>query len=80
MQNRNFIRIFTILFAIVCLYQLSFTWMAGQVEDDALSYAASYPENEQEERERLYLDSIRSEKVYDVFFTEYSYADCNQEN
>ena len=43
MQNRNFIKIFTILFAIVSLYQLSFTWVASGVEDDALEYASGYP-------------------------------------
>ena len=41
MQNRNVIKIFAILFAIVCLYQLSFTWIAGGVEDDAVAYAAN---------------------------------------
>mgnify|MGYP000105775433 CR=1 FL=1 len=40
MQNRNVIKIFAILFAVVCLYQLSFTWIVGGVEDDAVAYAA----------------------------------------
>ena len=76
MQNRNFIKIFTILFAIVSLYQLSFTWVAGGVEDDAIAYSSSYPQEEQEKKYRFYLDSISSEAVYDIFLTEYSYADC----
>ena len=76
MQNRNFIQIFTILFAIVCLYQLSFTWVADSVEDDAAVYAANYPADEQEKKEKFYLDSVNSELVYDIFLTEYSYADC----
>jgi SecD/SecF fusion protein len=76
MQNRNFIKIFTILFAIVSLYQLSFTWVAGGVEDDAISYSSEYPAEQQEAKEKFYLDSINSEPVYDIFLTEYSYADC----
>ena len=40
MQNRNVIKIFAILFAIICLYQLSFTWVADGVEEDAVAYAA----------------------------------------
>ncbi|MAU37275.1 MAG: protein translocase subunit SecDF [Flavobacteriales bacterium] len=76
MQNRNFIKLFTILFALVSLYQLSFTWVADGVEDDALIYASKFPANQQEEKERFYLDSINSEPVYDIFLTEYSYADC----
>ncbi|MEC7645913.1 MAG: protein translocase subunit SecDF [Bacteroidota bacterium] len=76
MQNRNFIKIFTILFAIVSLYQLSFTWVAGGVEDDALAYASQYPVEQQDAKEKFYLDSVNSEPVYDILLTEYSYADC----
>ncbi len=76
MQNRNAIKIFAILFALVSLYQLSFTWVASGVEDDALEYAAQYTSSEQEEKVKFYLDSVNSEPVYDIFLTEYSYADC----
>ena len=76
MQNRNFIKIFAILFAIVSLYQLSFTWVADGVEEDALAYASEYPADKQEVKEKFYLDSINSEPVYDIFLTEYTYAEC----
>ena len=76
MQNRNVIKIFAILFAIVSLYQLSFTWVAGGVEDDAIAYASNFPVEEQEAKEKFYLDSINSELVYDILLTEYTYADC----
>ncbi len=76
MQNRNFIKIFAILFAIVSLYQLSFTWVASGVEDDAVAYASEYPNELQEAKQKFYLDSISSEPVYDIFLTEYSYAEC----
>ena len=76
MQNRNFIKIFAILFGIVCLYQLSFTWVAGGVEDDALVYASEFPIDEQESKQKFYLDSINSEAVYDIWIAEYTYADC----
>jgi SecD/SecF fusion protein len=76
MQNRNFIKIFAILFAIVCLYQLSFTWIAGGVEDDAFEYASQFPLEEQEVKQKFYLDSINSEPVYDIGLTEYTYAEC----
>lgn len=35
MRERNAIKIFAILFAIVCLYQLSFTWVVNNIEEDA---------------------------------------------
>ena len=48
MQNRNFIRIVAVVFALICLYQLSFTWIADNVEKDAVEYAENYNENERE--------------------------------
>ena len=39
MQNRGAILTFAILLAAVCLYQLSFTWKAKQVEKAAIEYA-----------------------------------------
>ena len=48
MQNRNAIKVFTLLFAIVCLYQLSFTWVADGVQDDAVEYANTYIESNEE--------------------------------
>ena len=39
MQNKGLIRFFAIAFALVCLYQLSFTYFARKVERDAREYA-----------------------------------------
>jgi SecD/SecF fusion protein len=78
MQNRNVIKIFAIIFAIVCLYQLSFTWVANGVEDDAVAYTADFNEDEKEVKEKFYLDSISSEQVYDILLTSYTYAECQQ--
>ncbi len=41
MQNKGLIRFFAIAFALVCLYQLSFTYVANRVERDARDYARS---------------------------------------
>ena len=78
MQNRNFIKIVAVVFALICLYQLSFTWVADGVESDAIEYAESYNENEREAKVKQYLDSINSEEVYDIFIAQYTYADCKQ--
>lgn len=71
MQNRNVISLFAILFALVCLYQLSFTWVANGVEEDAKAYA-----NGDEVKERLYLDSIATESVYNIGLKDYTYNEC----
>ncbi len=41
MQSKGLIRFFAIAFAVVCLYQLSFTYFANKVESDAKEYARS---------------------------------------
>lgn len=41
MQNKGLIRFFAIAFAVVCLYQLSFTYFSNKVENDADKYASS---------------------------------------
>jgi len=59
MQNKGAILTFAILLAAVCVYQLSFTWKANQIEKDAVEYAQGNPE-----KEDFYLDSISGETVY----------------
>ncbi len=39
MQSKGLIKFFAIAFAVVCLYQLSFTYFANKVERDAKQYA-----------------------------------------
>ncbi len=39
MQNKGAIKFFAITFALVCLYQLSFTYVAGRVQKHAKEYA-----------------------------------------
>ncbi len=66
MQNKGLIRFFAIAFALVCLYQLSFTYFSNKVERDARNYARSERfvqmardmADGDELLERLLLDSI----------------------
>ncbi|MFA7081786.1 MAG: protein translocase subunit SecDF [Bacteroidales bacterium] len=41
MQNKGAIKIIVIIFSLVCLYQLSFTYFSKKVESDAKEYAVS---------------------------------------
>jgi SecD/SecF fusion protein len=41
MQNKGLIRFFAIAFAVVCLYQLSFTYFSRKVERDAKAFSQS---------------------------------------
>ncbi len=78
MQNRNFFKVFAIVFSIVCLYQLSFTWVADSIENDADDYAMNFLPEEYVDKYRFYLDSISGEKVYDILIAEYTYSECKQ--
>ena len=64
MQNKGLIVVFAILFGIVSLYQLSYTYVANQVEDDAKEFArAKYPDTQPDDRalaETKYLDSVNN--------------------
>ncbi len=68
MQNRGLIKFFAILFALVSIYQLSFTFVSQKIESDAKTYA-----NGNSEKELKYLDSIGKEKVFNLGFTDFTY-------
>jgi len=67
MQNKGLIRFFAIIFGLVCLYQLSFTYFTNKTEDEAKAYAISQaPEDAdmQDVVERIYLDSIGANPIF----------------
>jgi SecD/SecF fusion protein len=79
MQNKGLIKLFAILFGLVSLYQLSFTFFANKVEDDAKAYAKGLSaENDGREIanfERKYLDSIGNLEVVNLGVTQHTYND-----
>ena len=82
MQNKGLVRLFAITLGLVCIYQLSFTWFAKNVEKDAVIYAESKSENgdsnELAKLERIYLDSVSNEPVVDFGFTEFTYSEVQE--
>ncbi|PTX42068.1 protein translocase subunit secF /protein translocase subunit secD [Christiangramia gaetbulicola] len=70
MQNKGLIKVFAILFGLVCLYQLSFTFITNNVETNAEEFAVQEVgedvENYSELRDQAearYLDSIGNDEV-----------------
>ena len=70
MQNKGAVRIFAIALALVCLYQLSFTWFSSRVEHRAAEYAKRAvvgitdpieQEKALKQAENTYLDSMATE-------------------
>ncbi|WP_318342805.1 protein translocase subunit SecDF [Flagellimonas baculiformis] len=79
MQNKGLVRLFAILFGLVSIYQLSFTFITSKLEKDAEAYAVSQISEAEEDyvakREALeasYLDSISDNSV--LGFTSYEDA------
>ena len=68
MQNRGLVKFFAILFALVSIYQLSFTVVSHNIEKEAKIYAKG-----NSEKELKYLDSIGKEKVFNLGFTDFTY-------
>ncbi|MEM0542782.1 protein translocase subunit SecDF [Flavobacterium sp. j3] len=68
MQNKGLVKFFAILFALVSIYQLSFTFVANKVKTDAKTFAGNNPE-----KEIKYLDSIGKEKVFSLGFTDFTF-------
>ena len=67
MQNKGLIIVFAVLFGLVSLYQLSFTYIAGQVEDEAKAYAdLKFPDSPKESdvEELKYLDSVANNSIF----------------
>jgi len=73
MQNKGAIRFFTIVLALVSVYQLLFTVFTQKVERDAREFA-----NGDVRIERSYLDSMKGEVVYNVLFKKYTYQECKE--
>ena len=70
MRNQGFTKFIAIVFALICVYQLAFTWMVKSVEKDAKAFA-----NGDYDIEQVYLDSIATEELY----FGYSYKECKEQ-
>jgi len=74
MQNKGAIRMFAILLALVCLYQLTFTYVAYKVDKRAKEYAKG-----DKMKELVYLDSISGETVYNLLgIRKYTYKEVKE--
>lgn len=59
MQNKGLVKFIALLFALVSIYQLSFTFVAGKIEKQAREVSGG-----DLTKESRYLDSLSQEKVY----------------
>ena len=91
MQNRGLIRLLAIALALVCFYQLYFTFKTYKVERDAKAYGMTQAKLKNvgatpmqlealaPKLEALYLDSIASQPVYNFFgLRKYTYREVGE--
>lgn len=71
MQNKGLIRFFAILFALVCLYQLSFTFSARSVEKKAKGYAEKIATAQAKQLAGGDVNSQQYQSCYDSLFAVY---------
>ncbi len=60
MQNKGFVKLIAVLLALICLFYMSFSWVASYHENKAEKIAALSGE----EAGQNYLDSVQNKKVY----------------
>jgi SecD/SecF fusion protein len=79
MQNKGLIKLFAILFGLVSLYQLSFTFFTTGVENAAKEYAKENVTDNDGKKlakfEAQYLDSVANQEIINVGVAQYTYND-----
>ncbi|MDR2499435.1 MAG: protein translocase subunit SecDF [Tannerellaceae bacterium] len=75
MQNKGFVKVFSVLLTLVCLFYLSFSFVTAHYNHKAAEYAQGDPE-----KESFYLDSLSTKKVWPglSFLPGYSLKECRE--
>ena len=82
MQNKGLVKLFALLFGLVSIYQLSFTFKANQIEDQAKAFAASkFDEPDLKNAEEIrYLDSISNKEVFNIGIANFNYNEVKEKS
>jgi SecD/SecF fusion protein len=85
MQNKGLVKLFALMFGLVSIYQLSFTFKNNQILDDAQQYAiAKVAETEPEYdakrsiEQSQYLDSLSNQDVFDIGIASFNYSEVKE--
>jgi len=85
MQNKGLVKLFAVLFGLVSIYQLSFTFKANQIENNAEAAAINkitetegdYRSKRSEEQVN-YLQSIATDTVFNIGIAKYTYNEVKE--
>jgi SecD/SecF fusion protein len=73
MQNKGAVKLLALLLTLVCVYQLSFTFVTLRVESKAKKFAKGDPALYEH-----YLDSLSGKEVYNILIKNYTFKDCKE--
>ncbi len=78
MKNKGFVVFLTIIISLLCIYYLSFTFVAQSIQQDATDMATDGAGNIDFGEKQRYLDSVWNEPVYNLLGIEYTYEDVKE--
>ncbi len=83
MRNKGAIKFIAIALALVCIYQLSFTYVTKRVEKNALAFANKHAKKGDQKdltaKQEHFLDSIKTETVYNFLWVrKYTFKECKE--
>ena len=85
MQNKGLVKLFAVLFGLVSIYQLSFTFKANRIESNAEEIAINkIPETEADYRAKRsleevnYLESIATDTVFNLGVAKFTYNEVKE--
>ena len=85
MQNKGLVKLFALIFGIVSVFQLSFTFKSNQVENNAINYANNRISKQEVDfdkkriQEKLnFLDSLSNISVFNIGIADYTYDEVKE--
>lgn len=80
MKNQGVVKFFAVALVLVCIYQLSFTFKAISIENDAQAYVDEFADStvDKAKLKRRYLDSLATVDVYSLLVKDYNYLEVKE--
>ena len=85
MQNKGLVKLFALLFGLVSIYQLSFSFKANQIETNAKQFAVEKIQDTETDydakralAQSTYLDSLKNEEVYNIGIAQYNFDEVKE--
>lgn len=77
-DNKGLIIVLTVVVSLLCLYTLSFTWKARQVQDNAITFATKSNGVVDLTKKQQFLDSVWNVPVYNFLGIKYTYKEVKE--